>query len=134
MANAFFALSGDDILEGDFNFDTDVVSVSLIDTNDVDPNTATHDFYNDIEAAQVATGALDSTTVAAGVFDSSDETFSAVTGDVSEGVDIWINTGGASSTDPLIADYDTFVSGMPVTPNGGDITLAPNASGWFSVI
>jgi hypothetical protein len=40
---------------------------------------------------------------------------------------------GTEATSILIAIYDTFTSGMPLTPNGGDVTVQWNASGIFSV-
>ena len=84
-------------------------------------------------AARVATsGALASTTVAAGVFDSADVTLSSVSGDASEEVCLYYHT-GVEATAIIIVNYDTFASGMPVTPNGGDIIIAPHASGWFAL-
>lgn len=133
MANGFFTSIGTQILQGTYDFSTDVVSDSLIDAGTVTPNQGTHDFYNDIESAEIATGALDTLDTTGGAFDSADEVHATVSGNSVENVDVWINTGGASSTDPLVADYDTG-TGLPVTPNGGNITVSPNASGWFAVI
>lgn len=86
-------------------------------------------------AAQVATVALTGESVALSgntlTYDSSDATFTAVSGDQSEQILLYEHTGTAS-TSPLIALYDTFTSGMPVTPNGGDILVTVNASGWFT--
>jgi hypothetical protein len=64
-------------------------------------------------------------------FDAADTTLSAVTGDQSETVVLYKHTGTAG-TSQLIVYFDTFASGMPVTPNGGDIVLQWNASGIFS--
>jgi hypothetical protein len=50
-------------------------------------------------------------------------TFTAVTGDPCEAIVIWQDT-GVESTSRLIAYIDTASSGLPVTPNGGDITIA----------
>jgi hypothetical protein len=58
-------------------------------------------------------------------------TFTAVTGDVSEAVILYKDT-GVAATSPLIAYIDT-ATGLPVTPNGGDITVTVPASGWFSL-
>lgn len=135
MANEFFDSAGGRLLAGTDDLGSDAMTVVLIDTDDDDPNVSSDDFYDDIAAgARVAAGALDSKTTTAGVFDSADEVLGSVTGDVSEEVLLYINTGGADSTDPLYASYDAFSGGMPVTPNGGDITISPNASGWFAVI
>jgi hypothetical protein len=37
------------------------------------------------------------------------------------------------STSPLALLFDTFGSGMPVTPNGGDIVVQWNVSGIFTI-
>lgn len=73
--------------------------------------------------ARVATsGNLASKTVTNGVADAADVTWSAVSGDPSELVVIYKDT-GVESTSRLIAYIDT-ATGLPVTPNGGDITVA----------
>jgi hypothetical protein len=133
MANAHFASIKPSILTGTYNFDTATFKGDLIDAADITLNVATHNFYDDVTAGVVGTCTLANPTVTSGTFDTDNGTFSAQTGDVSEQILLWIDTGGASSTDPLVALYDTFASGMPVTPNGGDITLSVNASGWFSI-
>jgi hypothetical protein len=33
----------------------------------------------------------------------------------------------------MAAFYDTGLTGMPVTPNGGNINVTVNASGWFAL-
>jgi hypothetical protein len=55
------------------------------------------------------------------VADAADVTFTAVSGDVSEALVIYKDTGTAS-TSRLIAYIDT-ATGLAVTPNGGDITV-----------
>lgn len=89
----------------------------------------------DVESGHVAeSGNLASQTVgsvAAGVFDHADVTFSAVTGASCESIDYFKET-GTSSTSPMICNIDS-ATGLPVTPNGGDITWAPNASGVFQI-
>lgn len=111
------------------------VRVILYDAADDTPNQTTDDFLDDVAvASRVATSAatLGSQTVTNGTFDAADETFSSVTGDQSEGLIIYYHT-GTEATSPLIAHFDTSVTGLPVTPNGGDITVTWNASGIFSV-
>ena len=135
MANTVFAPTKGVILDGGINFGTATLKVDLIDTADDDPNTTTDDFYDDITAAAIeSTATLASvTTSTTGRLDSADPTFSAASGDVSEELLLWNDTGGASSTDHLVASYDTFTSGMPVTQNGGDITVQVHANGWFDI-
>jgi uncharacterized protein YigE (DUF2233 family) len=45
---------------------------------------------------------------------------------------IYIDTGTAG-TSPLVAYIDTGVTGLPVTPNGGNINVTWNASGIFAL-
>lgn len=72
--------------------------------------------------ARVATsGNLGTKTTTLGVADAADVTFSTVTGDQSEALVIYKDSGSAS-TSPLIAILTT-ATGLPVTPSGGDITV-----------
>jgi hypothetical protein len=75
---------------------------------------------------------LGSKTFTNGVFDAADVTFTAVTGASIEALIIWIDT-GSNATSPLVAYIDTSVTGLPVTPNGGDISITWNVSGIFSL-
>jgi hypothetical protein len=67
-----------------------------------------------------------------GVFDGGDVTFTAVTGNSVEALVLYIDTGTAG-TSRLVAYIDTSVTGLPVTPNGGDISITWNASGIFAL-
>lgn len=69
--------------------------------------------------------------VAAGVFDHGNVTFSAVTGASCESIDYFKET-GTDSTSPMICNIDS-ATGLPVTPNGGDITWTPSVSGVFQI-
>jgi hypothetical protein len=60
--------------------------------------------------------------VADGTADAADVTLSTVTGDEAESIDIYQHS-GVESTSLMIANIDT-ATGLPVTPNGGDITIA----------
>lgn len=82
---------------------------------------------------RVATSAnlANQTVSAAGVFDADDIVFSAVSGSQITQVVIFKTT-GTETTSPLIVYYDTM-TGLPVTPNGGDITIAWNAGGIFNL-
>lgn len=63
-----------------------------------------------------------------GLLDAADATFTTVTGDVSKAIVLWLDT-GVESTSRLFAYIDTGVTGLPVTPNGGNINIIWNASG-----
>jgi hypothetical protein len=75
---------------------------------------------------------IGSKTFTNGVFDGADVTFTAVTGSSVEALIIYVDT-GVAATSPLVAYIDTSVTGLPVTPNGGNIAITWNASGIFAL-
>jgi len=108
------------------------IKVTLIDAADyvLGANIDVHQYMNTNTvpaAAKVATGTLTLVDAALGVCDASDQVFSAVTGDPSEALIIWKDGGGggttASGTTDLLIAYIDSATGLPVTPNGGDITV-----------
>ena len=133
MANALYAKGREAFLGGDIGADSDDLRLILSDAADYTKNLSTDDFLNDVAAgARVAvSSALASKTITNGTLDAADKTLSAVTGDVAEEVILYKHT-GAESTSNLIANWDTG-TGLPVTPNGGDIVIAFNASGLFTL-
>lgn len=135
MANAIYPKYKEALLDGAANIalDSNDVKVCLIDTADY-TYSAAHDFLDDVAgAAIVATsGNLAGKTITNGVFDSNNPTFSLVSGDVAEALIIYIDT-AVAATSRLVAYFDTGVTNLPVTPNGADILVAVNASGWFSL-
>jgi hypothetical protein len=121
MANALYDFGRNEFLRGNIDWVGDTIRVTLVDTADYTVDLTSHDYYDDVPAAaRVATATLASKTASAGVADADDVTFSSVTGDTVEAIVIWKDTGD-ESTSPLIAYIDT-ATGLPVTPNGGDIT------------
>jgi hypothetical protein len=123
MANALYDKGREGFLGADIAWDTDNIKTVLVDTADYTVNLSTHQFLSDIPlAARVATSAnLTSKTITNGVADAADVTYSAVSGDESEALVIFQDT-TVDSTSRLIAYIDT-ATGLPVTPNGGDITV-----------
>lgn len=108
----------------------------LIDSADDTINVNTDQDLADIASlARVATVALTGEAVTTSsntvTVDAADATFTSVTGDQAEQVVLYNHT-GTESTSLLIVFFDTFTSGMPVTPNGGNIDLVFNASGIFT--
>jgi hypothetical protein len=135
MANALYNTFKNGLGLKVFDMDADVFKATLADAADYTFDTA-HDFYGGASpdvaaAAKVAVSAdIAGTWSAAGVFDSGDFTWTAVTGDQCEQVLLWDDT---ITDDRLCAFYDTGMTGMPVTPNGGDINFTVHASGWFAL-
>lgn len=123
MANALYDKGRQAFLEGGIAWLTDNIKVVLVDAADYTVNLSTHQFLSDITGVgRVATsGNLGTKSSTAGVADAADVTFTLVTGDPSEAVVIYKDTGSAA-TSPLIAYIDT-ATGLPVTPNGGDINV-----------
>ena len=110
----------------------DTIKVALIDTGTTAYSSA-HNYYDDISSAVIGTPqTLGSKTVTNGVFDAADVTFTGVSGASVEALIIYKDTGTAS-TSALIAFIDTVASGLPVTPNGGNISVTWHASGIFTL-
>jgi hypothetical protein len=135
MANAIYPKFKQALLDSSTNADLNdnTVKVALIDTADEAYNAA-DEFLSDVTGAGIVGTAqtIGTTTVTTGLFDGDNVTFSAVTGDPCEALIIYIDT-GVAATSRLVAFIDTGVTGLPVTPNGGDITITWNASGIFQL-
>lgn len=134
MANALYPKWKEALLQftSNNNLSAGTVKVALIDTG-VYTYSSTDQYYSAASAAAVGTPqTIGSKTFTNGVFDGSDVTFTAVTGSSVEALILYIDT-GSSATSPLVAYIDTSVTGLPVTPNGGDITVTWNASGIFAL-
>ena len=123
MANALYAKGKEKLLSAGINLTSATVKVALV-KNTYPQNLATDEFYTSISAYVLGTPqTLTGKSVTAGVFDAGDPTYTAVTaGDTSEGVVIYIDTGGGAGTNPLLAYIDT-ITGFPLATNGGDITI-----------
>lgn len=124
MANGLYDKAREAFLSTGINWSADNIKIILIDKTKYTVNLASDQFLSSIASlAQVATSAvLTGKTVTAGVADAADVTFPAVTGAACGAIVIFKDTGTAS-TSALIAYIDT-ATGLPVTPNGGDITVA----------
>lgn len=134
MANALYPLWKQQLLQftANNNLSAGTVKVALIDTGTY-TYSAAHQFWTSASAASIGTPqTLTTKTFTNGVFDADNSTFTAVTGASVEALIIYIDTGTAG-TSPLVAYIDTSVTGLPVTPNGGDITITWNASGIFAL-
>lgn len=125
MANTLYDKGRQRFLEAQLNWLTDNYKVLLVDTGAYTPNFSTHEFLSDIPtSARVGTTsgvALTSKTTTGGAADAADITFSSVTGASIEALVIYKDT-GTEGTSPLVAYIDT-ATGLPITPNGGDIIV-----------
>ena len=104
------------------DFDTDDIDASLLDSLDSGTITsATVDYAEVNSGTVVATAGVTVTGITGGVASASAITFTTVTGDEADYLTVWKNSGTAS-TSPLAITWDSVSTGLPVTPNGGDIT------------
>lgn len=133
MANAIYPKYKQALLDASANVDLNdlTVKVALIDTGTYTYNAA-HEFYSSVSGVVGTPQEITSTTVADGLFDGDNVTFTGVTGNSVEALLIYIDTGN-TGTSRLVAWIDTGVTGLPVTPNGGDISITWNASGIFQL-
>lgn len=121
--------------DGDVDLLVDTIKAVLVDAADYTVNLTTHDFLDDVAGASRATNgtgtlASKTTTISTNVmtFDAADLTLTSVSGDASEAVVIYKDT-GVEATSQLIAYLELSSA---VTPNGGNITLAFSGSGLFT--
>lgn len=138
MANAIYPLFKQELLKataaaGLNGTGTTGVYVALVDTGTY-TYSAAHQFYSSVVAAQIGTEQeLTTKTFVNGLFDAADTTFPSVTGTTAEALVIFIKNAGANTTWTLVAYIDTGVTGLPVTPNSGNINVTWNASGIFQL-
>ena len=125
MANALFDWARQGFLSGAILWDANSIKVLLMSAGySVNLNSTVYVASAAAARAGViwsSTTALSSTTVASGVADALDHTLTTVTGNSAAYMLIYADT-GVSTTSRVIAYIDT-VTGLPVTPNGGDITI-----------
>lgn len=138
MASQFY----NDFMDAEFgnpihsviDLDTDNIRHQLTDEGVVAFSAANQDLA-DIVAALISESAnLAGTTVGVvgdGVWDHTDEVHVAVAGNEFEAVDYY-HESGADATSGLISNHDDWTN-LPLTPNGGNITVAPAAGGVFAV-
>lgn len=133
MANSLYVKWKEQLLQftANNNLSADTVKVALVTAGYT--YTSSDQFYSSVSASVVGTPQILGTkTFTNGVFDAADVNFTAVTGSQVVSLVVYVDTGSAA-TSPLVAFIDTSVTNLPVTPNGGDITITWNASGIFAL-
>lgn len=133
MANVIYPLYKEALLDGSSTIDINdgTVKAALIDTGTY-TYSASHYIFSQVSGVVGTPTEITNTTVDAGLFDGDDVTFNSVSGDTVEAIIIFIDT-GTPSTSRLVAYLDTSITGLPVTPNGGDINVVWDASGIFQL-
>jgi hypothetical protein len=122
MANALYSKAKEAFLNGSINMVANTISIALVDTG-VYTYSASHQYRNEVSnTAVISSTTLANKTITNGVFDADDATFSSVTGANCEALLIFQDT-GIQTTSRLIAYIDS-ATGLPILPNGGDISVA----------
>jgi hypothetical protein len=133
MANAVYPEYKQSLLAGDANTaltgsGATGLFCALVDTGTY-TYSAAHQFFSDLSGIVGTDQEITTVTTANGLIDGDNLTYSAVAGATVEALVLYRKNAGANTTWRLVAYIDTSVTGLPVTPNGGDITVTWNASG-----
>jgi hypothetical protein len=122
MANALYPKAKEAFLNAAISMASNTITIALIDTGVYSYSTS-HEYRSDISnSAVISTATLSNKTITSGVFDADDATFTSVTGANCEALILYADT-GVQGTSRLIAYIDS-ATGLPILPNGGDITVA----------
>lgn len=140
MADAFYDEGRNGMLGGGVHAQPDLntndIRVGLRDEGTTAINLTTQVDVADVRSALVGSDtALASLTVGSagvGAFDHADETYSSLSGATVESLDYFDYQTAVDATSPLICNLDSW-TGLPLTPNGGDVILAPAAGGVFQI-
>ena len=137
MANQLFGLARQAFLDGDLDWAANDIKCLLVDSTDYTVSIDVDQYCNKDtipDAARVTNGlsgnfANKSSTL--GVADADDVTLSSVSGEQCEALVIFMDGGDGgvtqSGTNDLLIAYIDTCTGLPITPNGGDITIAWDA-------
>jgi len=149
MANTIYLRAknrfmGDNDSSPGIDLDTDTIDVILAGQSaPYTPNASTDEFFTHIVGPRGELGGdtyTDGATMSGktvgnlnpGVFDANDTTMlSVAAGNACEQLVIY-KEGASAAASPLICWIDT-ATGLPVTPNGGDILITWNAAGIFTL-
>jgi hypothetical protein len=104
------------------DLNTDDIELSLLDQTDSGTVDATDVDYDDVDTPTVVSNVDVEITISGATASSTGATFLTVTGDAADYLTAWKNS-GTPSTSPLIITWDSATTGLPVTPNGGNIVV-----------
>jgi hypothetical protein len=121
MSNAFYGKGRQAFAEGSVPWLTANIKSVLVDAAQYTVAIDTHQFLSDIPSgARIATSPnMTGKSTTLGVLNVANFAWAAVSG-LSAEIAIWYLDTGTASTSPLLLYIDT-ATGLPVTPNGGDI-------------
>ena len=135
MANAIYPKYKEVILGAatNTNLSSGTVKVALVTSTYT--YSAAHQYLSSLTGTVGTAQIIPATkTITDGVFKTTGtNTFTAVaSGSTVVALVLYVDT-SVAGTSPLVAYLDTGVTGLPVTTNGGDITITWNASGIFAL-
>ena len=129
MANSLYDKGRQRFLEAQLNWITDDIKVVMVDTA-VYAFAATHEFLSSValESRVTAPTTLTSKTSSNGAADAQDVTFAAVNGPSIEALVLYKQVLGLDGVTPddaasILSAYIDTATGLPITPNGGDIIV-----------
>lgn len=122
MANNLFALGRQKFLEGGINWLQDTIKLALIDTDKVTVDVNKDEMYSSYSSATIGVPQeIKNKSSFYGVARGDSVVFPTINGSKIGALVIYKDT-GTENRSPLIAYIDT-AQGLPITPNGGDITI-----------
>lgn len=133
MANAIYPLFKQRLMTDGLaaSLASATIKAALIDTGTY-TYSAAHETLSDLTGVVGTAVTLTTVAISGSNFDSDNPTWSSVSGNTAEAIVLYIDS-GVAGTSYLIAYIDTGQTGLPVTPNGGDITYTVDAGGWFDL-
>ena len=129
MANQLYPKAKEGFIGGDIAMDTDNIKAILTR----DAYNASHEFLSSISDIVATSTNVTTKTITNGTFDADDIVYPSVAAGAAVNYVILYQDSGSAATSRLIAHIDTATSGLPVTPDGTNITVEVNASGWFTL-
>jgi hypothetical protein len=136
MANAIYPLFKQSILNADANSainGSGSTGLFVAMCSSAYVFSSAHQFYSSLSGVVGTDQEVTSVTLTNGTVKGNNVTFAATSGSVVQSLVLYRKNAGANTTWRLVAYIDTSVTGLPVTPNGGDITISWNASGIFTL-
>jgi hypothetical protein len=136
LYDEFRATLGGEPTHSAINLETDTFSMFFVDeADDTISQSADIDAADRASAAQVPAFASapslanNTATVSSNilVFDADDLTFTSLSGDQSESLDLFKDS-GTDTTSPMVANFDDY-TGLPLTPSGGNVTVVFSGTG-----
>jgi hypothetical protein len=127
MANALYT-KGKEALLGSVDLTVDTIKAALVSSAHT-ANLATDQFFSTVSGSVLGTPqTLAGKSITDGVFNASSSTFTAVAGGATVKYVVYYKDTGNAATSPLLLCVDTLTGvTLPMSTNGGDITIAPDA-------